>query len=285
MRFLSKSLLIMMASLLLSACTKIGLFVANTPAAFNDSRTFENITYDDKTKQTLDLYAPQAAVKAPVLVFYYGGRWTDGHKEQYRFVADTFIKDGYVVVIPNTRKYPQVKFPKFAEDAAAALAWVHKNVGDYGGDSERIFMAGHSSGAHLAALISTDPQYLKAHNLSRDVIKGFAGLSGAYAFVPEAEDLRDMFGPPERYPLMRAPNFVDGKQPPMLLIHGLEDTTVVLENAAKLKDAIDKNGGEVALVTYKDLNHVETVGSLMWFWRYKSDIKERMVKFFEDKKG
>lgn len=281
MRILSKVLLIFMGSLFLSACTKAGLLVANVPGSFNSAKSYKDISYGEENAQKLDLYIPRDARKAPVLVFYYGGRWTDGKKEQYRFIADAFLKDGFAVVIPDTRKYPDVKFPAFAEDAARAFAWVHQNINDYGGDADTIFVAGHSSGAHLGALITTDPRYLAAHDLKRDDAKSFVGLSGPYAFVPQAEDLKDMFGPPERYPLMRATNFVDGHQPPMLLIHGLKDTTVVLKNAQELKNAIDEKGGKVELVTYEKLNHVETVGSFMWFWRYKSDIKGKMMKFFE----
>lgn len=282
MRILYRTCLFCIVPLLLGGCTKIGLFAANVPASFNSAKTYQNLAYGEAQDQTLDLHVPKNANKSPVIVFYYGGRWTDGDKQQYRFVADAFIKDGYIVAIPDYRKYPAVKFPAFAEDGAMALAWVSKNIDQYGGDADNIFIAGHSSGAHIAALVATDPQYLKNYDMKRSVIKGFAGLSGPYAFVPEAEDLKDMFGPPERYPLMRAHNFVDGKQPPMLLIHGLKDETVVLKNAEKLRDAINEKGGKVKLVTYKDLNHVETVGSLMWFWRYKSDIKEEMVKFFQD---
>jgi len=182
--------------------------------------------------------------------------------------------------LADYRKYPDVKFPAFVEDAAAALAWVHNNVADYHGDTARLYLSGHSSGAHMAALVAADKQYLAAHDLNRDIIAGFAGLSGPYAFKPEAEDLKDMFGPPERYPLMRAPNFVDGDQPPMLLLHGLDDETVVLKNAEKLRDAIEREGGQVTLKTYEDIDHVETVGSLMWFWSYKAPVKQDMLDFF-----
>jgi acetyl esterase/lipase len=285
MSFFKKTSLICAASLMLGACTKAGLFLANTPAAFNSSQSYKDVAYGDMDAQKLDLYIPPRADNAPVIVFFYGGRWTDGSKSQYRFVADVFNDAGYIVAIPDYRKYPQVKFPSFVEDGAAAVDWVYKNIRAYNGDPEHVYLAGHSSGAHIGGLVTADPQYLAAHGLSRDIIKGFAGLSGPYAFVPEAEDLKDMFGPPERYPLMRAPNYIDGHQPPMLLIHGLEDTKVVLENAEKLKRAIDEKGGEVSLVTYEDLNHVETVGSLMWFWRYKSDIKEQMINFFDAHKN
>ena len=266
-------------SLLASGCAKVGLFVANVPYAFNNAQLHEDIFYDSTQNQTLDVYAPQNANNAPVIIFFYGGRWTDGKKEQYRFVADTFTKHGYVVVIPDYRKYPNVKFPAFVEDGAAAVAWSYNNIENYGGDQDNIFILGHSSGAHIASLVATDKAYLESYDLKRDILKGFVGLSGPYAFIPEDEDLKDMFGPPERYPLMRAPNYVDGQQPPMLLIHGLDDEIVVLENAEKLRDAIIKNGGEVELKTYEGIDHIETVGALMWFWRYKAGIENDIVTF------
>ena len=276
-------ILVLVMSVFLSACTKVGLFTANVPAVFNGATVSKDISYGDEAMQVLDIYAPKAAQEhpAPVIVFFYGGRWTDGRKKQYKFVADAFVDEGYLVVIPDYRKYPSVKFPAFVEDGAAALAWVYNNIERYGGDAGNLFVAGHSSGAHIGALVVTDPGYLASHDMKRHVVKGFAGLSGPYAFTPEAEDLKDMFGPPERYPLMRAPNYVDGRQPPMLLIHGLDDETVVLKNAQNLAGAVREKGGDLDLVTYENIDHVETIGSLMWFWSYKTDMKDKMTGFFK----
>ncbi len=281
---LQKITLTALAVLFLNACTEAGLFVANVPSTFNNATTYSDIIYDRETGQKLDLYVPQNARNAPVLVFLYGGRWTFGQKEQYRFVANRFLTEGYIVVIPDYRKYPAVKFPAFVKDAAAAIAWTHKNIGDYNGDPNMIFLSGHSSGAHLGALVSTDPQYLKEYGLRRSVIKGFVGLSGPYAFEPQSDDLKAMFGPPEQYPRIRANNFVDGGQPPMLLIQGLDDGTVALQNTKKLKAAIENQGGQVEMVTYPDIDHSETIGSLMWYWRHKSNIKEEMITFFESQR-
>ena len=276
------------ATLINGACTQVGLFAANVPSHFNGAKRIDNIAYGEAPLQKLSLHIPPSATEstpAPVLVFFHGGRWSDGYKEQYKFVSDAFVQEGYIVALADYRKYPDVKFPAFVEDAAAALAWVHNNIGEYHGDTARLYLAGHSSGAHMAALVATDPQYLGAHDLNRDIIAGFAGLSGPYAFVPEEPDLKDMFGPPERYPLMRAPNYVDGGQPPMLLLHGLDDETVVLKNAEKLRDAIEGEGGQVTLKTYEGIDHIETVGSLMWFWSYKAPVKEDMLEFFQQAKA
>lgn len=278
--------LLAIGGLINTACTQVGLFAANIPAHFNDAKVVDDIAYGEAPLQELSLYIPPSATAdapAPILVFFHGGRWSDGHKEQYKFVADAFTEEGYILALADYRKYPDVKFPAFVEDVAAALAWVYKNIDDYHGDLDRLYLSGHSSGAHMAALVATDEQYLAAHDLKRDIIAGFAGLSAPYAFVPEAEDLKDMFGPPERYPLMRAPNYVDGDQPPMLLLHGLDDETVVLKNAEKLRDAIKREGGQVRLTTYENINHIETVGSLMWFWSYKAPVKQDMLAFFRSK--
>jgi len=276
------------ATLINGAWTQLGLFAANVPSHFNGAKRIDNIAYGEASLQKLSLHIPPSATEstpAPVLVFFHGGRWSDGYKEQYKFVSNAFVQEGYIVALADYRKYPDVKFPAFVEDAAAALAWVHNNIDEYDGDTARLYLAGHSSGAHMAALVATDPQYLAAHDLNRDIIVGFAGLSGPYAFVPEEPDLKDMFGPPERYPLMRAPNYVDGGQPPMLLLHGLDDETVVLKNAEKLRDAIEGEGGQVTLKTYEGINHIETVGSLMWFWSYKAPVKEDMLEFFQQAKA
>tara|TARA_B100000242_G_scaffold294020_1_gene274237 strand:+ start:7578 stop:8468 length:891 start_codon:yes stop_codon:yes gene_type:complete len=276
-------LVLVIGGLVNTACTKIGLFAANVPAHFNDAKIVRDIAYGQSALQKLDIYIPghiDGDEKAPVLVFFYGGRWSGGSKAQYKFIADVFTKEGYIVVLPDYRQYPDVKFPAFAQDAARALAWVYQNIQGYHGDVENLYLAGHSAGAHLAALIATNQDYLAKHSLSLDIINGFVGLSGPYAFVPDAPDLEDMFGPPERYPLMRASNFVDGTQPPMLLIHGLDDEIVALKNAEKLRDAIRREGGDVRLVTYDGIDHVETVGALMWFWSYKAPVKDDMLVFF-----
>lgn len=279
---LPRTILLGLSAALLGGCTQIGLFLANVPAHYDDDEVQKDVSYGPAPENTLDLYIPKAADKpAPVLVFFYGGRWSEGRKEQYRFLADSFTAQGYIVAIPDYRKYPQVKFPAFVEDGAAAIAWLHDNAQSYGGDPQRILLMGHSAGAHIAALLATDPHYLGAHNLERSTIKAFAGLSGPYAFEPKAPDLKDMFGPPERYPQMRAHNFVDGRQPPMLLIHGLKDSKVLPANSRKLKQTIDEKGGTANYITYEGFDHIDTIGAFMWFWPKKSDIKEQVTDFFD----
>ena len=184
-------------SFILSACTSASFFVANLPQYFSDIKQIQNVSYGDEAYQKLDIYVPQVEGDRtfPVIVFFHGGRWTDGNKDQYSFVAMTLAKYGFVVVVPDYAKYPKVKFPVFIEDSAQAVAWTHDNIGNFRGQSENLFLSGHSSGAHMAALVATDPSYLKKYKKERGVINAFVGLAGPYDFEPEEPDLKDMFGP------------------------------------------------------------------------------------------
>lgn len=278
-------LLSALSALMVSACSSASFFVANMPVAFSDSKRHENISYGEYQWQKLDIYVPKNISKpAPVLVFFYGGRWSFGTKEQYAFAALPFVEKGYIVVIPDYSKYPDVKFPVFVQDAAKAVAWTHDHIGEYNGDKERLYLSGHSSGAHLAALVSADPQYLKSYSKSRNIITAFAGLAGPYDFIPEDDDLKDMFGPPENYSNMQVPSFIDGNQPPMLLLHGADDTTVIQRNLNRLRDKIGQKGGAVETKIYPGIDHKEIVGALSWVWHDKAPVGDDMIAFFESQK-
>ncbi|RUM50527.1 MAG: alpha/beta hydrolase [Marinomonas sp.] len=275
--------LIAIGALLSAGCTQIGLQVANLPTLIDSTKRYQDIAYGQLANQTLDIYVPSSAKanQAPVLVFFYGGRWTDGSKEMYPFVAKTFLDLGYVVVIPDYRKYPDVKFPAFVEDGAQAVAWTLDNVAEYHGDSSRLFIMGHSAGAHIGALISADERYLAQLNHSTQNIKAFAGLSGPYDFVPEEEDLKDMFGPPDQYPQMTVTNFIEGNEPPMLLLWGERDELVGQRNIDLLAERVRQKNGAVDTIIYPNMGHVDMVSNLIWFIPSKAPIQRDIANFFE----
>ena len=278
-------------ALFLSGCTQVGIGIANIPAHFSDIKIYKDIAYGEEKWQKLDIYVPQKekTEKLPVVVFFYGGRWTDGSKDMYAFVGKAFSDRGYIVVIADYSKYPKVRFPAFVTDGAKAVSWTYDNIADYNGDPENLFVSGHSSGAHIGALVTVDPQYLKAEGKNRHIIKAFAGLAGPYDFVPDAPDLEDMFGPPENYHKMRVTTFVDGKEPPMLLLWGEKDTAVWKRNLKLLKEKIKEKKGVVETKIYPDLNHVDIIAAFTWFLKQKSSVLDDVDAFFkkyksEDKK-
>jgi acetyl esterase/lipase len=249
-----------------TACTRVALTAVNLPTYFDATKISQNISYGSEDWQKLDIYKPSDdKPMRGVIVFLYGGRWTFGSKNDYRFVGTAFADQGYVVVIPDYSKYPAVKFPAFVQDGARALAWVSDNIQSYGGDPQRIYLMGHSAGAHIGALLTADPHYLAAEGKSRSqLIKGFIGLAGPYAFTPDAPDLIAMFGPPSRYLNMQVPTFIDGKQPPMLLLYGDADKDVGRYNLDRLVTRIHEKGGCVQQIIYPGVTHTGLVGAISW---------------------
>ncbi|MDB5256065.1 MAG: alpha/beta hydrolase [Chitinophagaceae bacterium] len=118
----------------------------------------------DKTSHSLDVYVPHnvSGKKNKVLIFIHGGAWKGGSKDspRHRNVGKSFAKNGIVAVVINYRVWPETKYYGMAEDCAKAFAWVEKNIEQYGGDKNEIYVSGHSAGGHLAALITTDSSYL-----------------------------------------------------------------------------------------------------------------------------
>lgn len=264
-----------------TACTTLGFKLLNARAD-GAPVTLTTHAYGALSEQALDIYNPDAAPASPrdVVVFLYGGKWETGRRGDYYFVATRLAREGYIVVIPDYRKYPEVRFPAFVEDAALALSWVHQHIAEYGGNPQAVHLSGHSAGAHIGALLVSDQHYLGAQGLSvAEAVKDFAGIAGPYHFTPEDEDLKDMFGPPERYPLMQATSFIEGDEPPMLLLHGEKDEDVGAINHEKLAARIRQKRGRVEVITYPTLDHIDVLSTFSKAGP-NSELVNDMVRFF-----
>jgi acetyl esterase/lipase len=252
---------------LASGCGRVAFTAANVPAAFGAYRRHRNIRYGPGPRHVLDVYVPDKASlepqPRPLVVFWHGGRWRFGDKADYRFAGAALAELGHVAVLPNYRLYPDVKMPGFMDDAARAGQWAAAHAGKFGADANRLYLMGHSAGAHLAALVTLDPRYFAATGQAVPPIAGVIGLSGPYDFLPLLEtEVQDMFGPPENYPLSQPINFVRSDAPPMLLVHGLKDDTVSPKNSRNLAAALIALGVPVTLKLYPKLGHADTVAAL-----------------------
>jgi acetyl esterase/lipase len=247
------------------ACSKAAFFAANVPAAFGPYKRRANILYGSDAQHRLDVYIPDktGAAPRPLIVFWHGGRWSFGDKAEYRFVGAALAELGYVTVVPNYRHFPQVLMPGFMDDAAQAAAWAAAHAGDFGADPDRLYLMGHSAGAHMAALLTLDPRYFAATGRPAPRVAGLIGLSGPYDFLPLHEpDVQAMFGPPQLYPDSQPINFVRPDAPPMLLVHGLRDSQVWPKNSRNLATAQSALGVAVTLKLYPKLSHADTVAAL-----------------------
>ncbi len=127
-----------------------------------------DVAYGALPRQRLDVYRPREVRRdARIVVFFYGGYWQSGRKEDYRFVAEALTSRGLIAVMPDYRLYPEVTFPGFVEDGALAVKWVHDHAAEIGGDAGRVYLMGHSAGGHIAALLTLDEHYLREVGLDR----------------------------------------------------------------------------------------------------------------------
>jgi acetyl esterase/lipase len=260
-----RGMLVGLGALLTSACSRLTFFAANAPTVFGAYTRRTDLAYGADPLQRLDVYIPDkpADHPHPLVVFWHGGRWEFGDKKEYRFVGAALAELGFVTVVANYRMYPQVKLAGFMADAARAAAWAALHAGEYQADPAHCFFMGHSSGAHMGALLTLDPRFFAAVDQPIPAITGFIGLSGPYDFLPLREaDLQDMFGPPDRYALSQPINFVHAGAPPMLLVQGGRDTTVAPFNATHLAAALRDRGVPVTLRMYPKLSHAGTVAAL-----------------------
>ena len=219
---------------------------------------------------SLDIYAPQNAKELPVMVFVHGGAWSMGDKAtSIGEKPGAFTRGGYVFVSINYRLSPAVIHPAHVQDTAAALAWVHTHIHEYGGDPQKIYIMGHSAGAHLVALVATDKSYLQAVGEDLSLIKGVIGLDGGGYDIPlnlkDADALtrrvyQQAFGTdPQTWKNASAYYHIQcGKSiPPFLLIHAgqrevsriesyeMADALHACEIRAELFHATDKNHGSL----------------------------------------
>ncbi|MDA0341939.1 MAG: alpha/beta hydrolase [Proteobacteria bacterium] len=249
-------------ALLVTACSPFR--VADMLAPKNGYERETGIAYGDLGRQKLDIYRPsQPNGDDAIIVFIYGGSWRMGNRADYRFVAQPFAAAGYTTVIPDYRLYPQARFPDFVRDIAAALAWIQREmVGK--GKPPRIVLVGHSAGAHTAALLALDRRYLEAEGLSPDIIKGWVGLAGPYAFDPiKTKSTTAVFATVRDDVRQAQPlTFARGDAPPALLLHGSSDGTVYPWNSEMLEQAIKAKGGRVSYQPLDNIGHIAIVVSI-----------------------
>jgi acetyl esterase/lipase len=247
--------------------------------------TETGIAYGSHARQKLDVYrADLSNEKSPVLIFYYGGGWTDGDRATYKFVGTALAKRGITTVIPDYRLFPEVKFPAFVDDAAKAYAWVAANVTNAG--KRPIIVAGHSAGAHTAALLALDRSYLERHANGAARPIGLLGLAGPYAFDPTTwPTTKTIFAPAAgRADSARPVAFVRAGAPPTLLMHGTADETVKLYNTNDLAAALREVRTRVKVIEYPDIGHVGLVTAISRPLRWRASVLDDMVRFIGDLK-
>lgn len=244
------------------------------------------VRYGPLPAQRLDIIAPNTPGPHPVLIFYHGGGWHMGRPEDYRFLGRTFARAGYIVVLPGYRLVPEGIYPRMLEDGALAASWVNANIARFGGDPQRVFLAGHSAGAHTAVMLGLERQWLGRQGLPDDFVKGVVGLSGPYDFFPFTSDsARNAFGHVDPPRLTQPIAFVRGDAPPMLLLNGDADTTVRPRNSVVLGQALNGAGARAEVIILPGINHADPVLKLARPFDRDPQIREPVLAFLSGLAG
>jgi acetyl esterase/lipase len=249
-------------SLLAAACSPLRTFNAVMPADPGTRVVLRGASFGPDKRQALDLYAParKGSAPLPVIVFLYGGSWNSGLREGYGFAGRALAAQGFVVAVPDYRLVPQVRYPAFIEDGAAAVRWVRAHAADYGGDPERVVLMGHSAGAYNAAMLAYDARWLGAQ---RPWLKGFIGLAGPYDFLPlSGPATQAAFGAADDLPATQPVNHITPGGPPALLLTAANDTTVGPRNATSMAAALGHAGIAVERQTYPGIAHIGILTAL-----------------------
>jgi acetyl esterase/lipase len=244
----------------------------------------QGLAFGGDPRQRLDVYVPRGlAAPAPVLLFFYGGAWQAGRRGDYLAFGQAFASAGVVTAVADYRLYPQVKYPAFVEDAAAALAWLRDHARDFGGDPARLFVSGHSAGAYNAVMLASEPAFLAARGGTLNWIRGVIGIAGPYDFLPlEKKEYVDMFHGRNNLESMPV-HHVRGVRPPMLLVTGSRDRTVSPRNTRRMAARLREFGSAVEEIHYRGIGHLGVVLSLLPGLRRLTPLRQDMLDFIHSR--
>lgn len=225
------------------------------------------LSFGPAAAQQVDVFVPtgtRANDRKPVIIWFHGGGWDSGGRDYYGFAGRAFASEGFVTVVAGYRLGAAGKYPAFMEDAAAAVRWTRNNVAAFGGDPERIVLAGHSAGAHIALLSVLDVRWLGDLAMVGGPVKGVIGLAAPADFLPlerggSAERAMGHVVPIE---FTQPITFARGDAPPLWLATGDADTTVRPRNSIRLGAAVRRAGGTAEVILYPGVDHIGVMTAL-----------------------
>lgn len=252
---------LLLASAVLPSCAPVDALNATIPT--DDVTIQRDIAFAPGPRGGMDVYRPVGgAAKLPLVVFFYGGAWKDGSKNDYTFVAAPLARAGMVVAVSDYRLVPEVHFPTFLEDNARAVAFAHAHAAEWGADPDRVFLVGHSAGAYDVLMLAVDPHYLAAEGFDRSRLAGVVCMATPADFFPFTDKSTiAAFGQAPDPAATQPINFADGKNPPLLMLHGDADDTVYLRNSIAMTSRVKAAGGDVTLKVYPGVGHIGIITS------------------------
>ncbi len=252
----------------LGACSPLSIINSFSPA--DTYIVTAGIEYGPDPREKLDVYQLRRPSDMntprgnyPVVVFFYGGTWVSGKREDYKFIGEALASRGIVTIVADYRLYPQVRYPDFLVDCARAVAWAQREAPRYDGDSKRLYIMGNSSGAYNAAMLVLDPRWLATASMAPSALVGWIGLAGPYDFLPMTNiKAQPVFNHPD-YPAGSQPIDYESKLAPRTFLGAAATDAIVNpeRNTKQLAEKLRAAGVPVTLRLYANANHYTLIGA------------------------
>jgi len=229
----------------------------------------KDVVYNPSNNLLLDIYAPKK-IKKPkkILVYVYGGNWRSGRKGLYKFLGKGFARKGIICVVMNYRLNP-TPIDTMAYDVAKAVRWTKQNAFKFNGDTNNIYISGHSAGGHLAALVATDNDYFKELNMSNPIhgvilIDAFGLDMHKYLTVsnsPADSIYTKVFSSdPAKWKKLSPINYLNKNTPPFLTLLGGKTYPAITQLNDIFYTELKKYQPNAPLIIYKRKRHVPMIG-------------------------
>ena len=267
----------------LVSCAGGVLGTLNAVSSTSGLNVASGLHYGPDPRNLLDIYRPAAqpanAGRAPMLLFIHGGSWTNGDKNEYKFVGESFAREGYVTAVMSYRLAPVHRYPEYVQDGALALKFMREHAAEYGGDPDRLYVMGHSAGGFNAVELVDNARWLREVGVPISAVRAVVGVAGPYSYdyrtLPSANAFPAGSDPADVMPSYH----VRTDAPPHLLLVAQNDTVVEPANAEKMEAALKAAGVPVTRIVLPGLNHYTIVGSLARSLTFLGKTRQDALEF------
>lgn len=261
-----RSFYVVFALMMLNSCAFKGV---NRYKELEYTNSEQNVSMPSKS---LNVFAPKKADGLPVMVFLYGGSWESGKKEIYDFLGSRMARREVVTVIADYPLSPDYQVEEMVKSAAQAVRWTKENIEQYGGSPDQIFIAGHSAGAHLAAVLSTNNDYFDEFNMDSPIKGGIlidpAGLDMHWFlsdYPSEGKKYIQTFTEnPDIWKSYSPIYFLEGQKIPLLILEGERTYPSISESIDRFLEKAEAEEVEVSYEFYPHKKHIPMITQFFW---------------------
>ncbi|NTY02172.1 alpha/beta hydrolase [Deinococcus sp. JMULE3] len=266
----------------LSACSRDGAQdTLNRVVSTAGLDVTSNVRYGPDVRNVMDVYAPQGARNAPMVLFIHGGSWENGDKDGHKFVGESLARAGYVTAVMSYRLAPANRYPSYVQDAAQALKVLREKAVALGGNAQNVFVMGHSAGGFNAVEVVDNARWLAEADVPVSAIRGVIGVAGPYSY-----DFRQ-FSSAKAFPVGATPDevmpdrHVRADAPPHLLLVAADDDTVYPQNALNMEEALKRAGIPVTRTVLPKLGHITIIAAMARPLTFLGGTRQAVIDFIE----